>query len=314
MTSRPRNVVASTRQRLLNLARQRGEDFNFLLTLYGLERLLYRLGQSPYRSDFVLKGAMLLRAWSISEHRPTRDLDLLGRGERSAARLEALFSDLWRLPVDNDGLELEPGSVRSEEIREAQEYGGVRVTMTARLGNARIPIQVDIGFGDAVTPGVTELAYPTLLDGGAPILLAYPPETVVAEKLQAIVALGLANTRMKDFFDLWVLCRSFAFSGDTLANAITATFHRRATEIPHGVPAGLSAEFAGDEARERQWSAFLGRTGLDQHTPALGPVVELLRTFLLPPLQDPAFAQPFALRWPAGGPWTSSADPARPMP
>jgi hypothetical protein len=148
----PRNQPASVRQRLLNLARQRGKDFNFLLTLYGLERLLYRLGRSPHRTDFVLKGAMLLRAWSVSAHRPTRDLDLLGRGEPSRKRLESVFASLWDARAEEDGLELEPGTIRSQEIRENQEYGGVRVTMVARLGNARIPIQVDVGFGDAVTP------------------------------------------------------------------------------------------------------------------------------------------------------------------
>lgn len=300
----PRNLAASVRQRLLNLARQRGEDFNFVLTLYGLERLLYRLGQSPYRTGFVLKGAMLLRAWSVSVHRPTRDLDLLGRGERTLARLEHIFADVWRLPAEDDGLELEPGSIRSEEIRGGQEYGGVRVTMTARLANARIPIQVDVGFGDVVTPGPAELAYPTLLDGPAPVLLAYPPETVVAEKLQAMVALGLANTRMKDFYDLWILSRSVAFSGDTLARAIGATFARRGTAIPAGDPEGLSAAFYEDPGKQRQWSAFLGRTGLAGQTPAFPVAADALRTFLLPPLRALGSGQPFTPQWAAGGPWT----------
>jgi hypothetical protein len=299
----PRNLPASIRQRLLNLARQRGEDFNFILTLYGLERLLYRLGQSPYRAGFVLKGAMLLRAWSVSMHRPTRDLDLLGRGEHTLARLESIFAEVWRLPVEDDGLELEPGSIRGEEIREAQEYGGVRVTMTARLASARIRIQVDVGFGDAVTPRPAELAYPTLLGGPAPVLLAYPPETVVAEKLQAVVALGLANTRMKDFYDLWILSRGFTFSGETLSRAIGATFKRRGTAVPTGEPEGLSAAFYDDPGKQRQWSAFLGRTGLAGQTPALPVAAQALRTFLLPPLPALGAGKAFTARWPAGGPW-----------
>lgn len=302
----PRNLPASVRQRLLNLARERGEDFNFVLTLYGLERLLYRLGASPHRGDFVLKRAMLLRAWSVSAHRPTRDLDLLGRGERTAARLEGIFADVWRLPVDEDGLVLEPGTIRSEEIREAQEYGGMRVTMTVRLGNARIPLQVDIGFGDAVSPGVTELAYPTLLDGAAPLLLAYPPETVVAEKLQAVVALGMANTRMKDFYDLWVLARRFSFAGGTLAQAVAATFLRRGTPIPAESPVGLAPEFHGDVVKQRQWAAFLDRTGLDAHAPELSREAELLQSFLLPPLRALDAAESFPMRWAAGGPWVRS--------
>jgi Nucleotidyl transferase AbiEii toxin, Type IV TA system len=297
------NLPASVRQRLLNLARRRGEDFNFLLTLYGLERLLYRLGRSPHRADFVLKGAMLLRAWSVSAHRPTRDLDLLGRGERAIARLESVFESVWQLPVEDDGLALEAGSIRSEEIREAQEYGGIRVTMVARLGNARIPIQVDIGFGDAVTPGVTEIAYPTLLDGPAPVLLAYPPETVIAEKLQALVALGTTNTRMKDFYDLWMLARGFAFGGDVLSRAIAATFARRGSNIPEGVPAGLSPAFARDPGRQRQWDAFLDRTGLSGQAPGFDSLVDQLRGFLLPPLVALSSGRPFPMQWREGGPW-----------
>lgn len=192
----PRNLPASVRQRLLNLARERGEDFNFLLTAYGMERLMYRLGQSPYRRDFVLKGAMLFRAWSGATYRPTRDLDLLGRGEAAVARLVRIFEEVWQAAVPADGLELEAGSIRGEEIREAQEYGGIRIRMTALLGNARISLQVDVGFGDAVTPAAKEITIPALLDTPAPVLYAYPPESVVAEKFQAMVTLGVANTRM----------------------------------------------------------------------------------------------------------------------
>lgn len=159
-----RDLPASIRQRLLNLSRERGEDFSVVLTGFGLERLMYRIAQSPHRREFVLKGAMLIRAWTNERHRPTRDLDFLGRGDPDIPRLEGIFGDIWRAPVVDDGLQLEPGSIRGEEIREAQEYGGIRMKMVARLGNARIPIQVDIGFGDAVTPGVKEIAYPVLLD------------------------------------------------------------------------------------------------------------------------------------------------------
>jgi len=300
-TGSPRNVPASVRQRLLNLARERGEDFNYLLTLYGLERLLYRLGRSPHRTGFVLKGAMLLRAWSGAVHRPTRDLDLLARGERTHSRLEIAFAEVWRLPED-DGLALEPDSIRTQDIRETQEYGGVRITMTARLANARIPIQVDVGFGDAVTPAPMEIAYPTLLEGPAPALLAYSPETVIAEKLQAVVALGTVNTRMKDFYDLWILARSLHFSGEALSRAIAATFARRGTAIPEDVPSGLSPGFHADAGRQRQWSAFLGRTGLA--APMLPAAADLLRAFLLPPLRALGAGEPFPHHWPAGGPWT----------
>jgi predicted nucleotidyltransferase component of viral defense system len=299
----PRNLPASIRQRLLNLARERKEDFGFVLTLYGLERLLYRLSQSPHRADFVLKGAMLLRARSGEVHRPTRDLDLLGRGDRTIARLERVFTELWSLPIE-DGLELEADSIHGEHIREAQEYGGTRVTMAALLGNARIAIQVDIGFGDAVTPGVEEIAYPTLLDGPAPMLLAYPLETVIAEKLQAIVTLGMANTRMKDFYDQWVLSRRCEFEGETVARAIAATFRRRDTGLLTEIPPGLS-DAATDAGMQQQWSAFLRRTGLDREAPALPEALAALRGFLLPPLQALGSDAPFAMRWRPAGPWTA---------
>jgi predicted nucleotidyltransferase component of viral defense system len=298
----PRNVSASVRQRLLNLARARGEEFNLLLTLYGLEGLLQRLARSPYREEFVLKGAMLLRAWSFDLHRPTRDLDLLGRHEQDSDAVEALFGELWTIPFD-DGLELAAETIRSDEIREGQRYGGLRVTMAARLGNARIPIQIDIGFGDAVTPDVLELTYPTLLGSDAPVLLAYPPESVVAEKLHAIVVLGATNTRMKDFYDLWTIARTFRFSGDVLAGAIAATFRRRDTPVPAEEPTGLSAGFAGSEDKQRQWKAFLARTGLEPESPAFERVCRLLRSFLLPALQSLATDRVFRADWPAGGPW-----------
>jgi predicted nucleotidyltransferase component of viral defense system len=251
-STEPRNLPASIRQRLLNLARERGEDFNFLLTAYGLERLMYRLGQSPHGQNFVLKGGMLFRAWSGAMYRPTRDLDLLGRGQAEISHLVRIFEEIWRTPVPADGLELESGSVRAEDIREAQEYGGIRIRMTALLGNARIPLQVDVGFGDAVTPPAKIITLPALLDAPAPVLYAYPPETVVAEKLQAMVMLGMANTRMKDFYDLWVIARCFSFQGAQLSDAIGATFRRRRTPVPPDVPVALTSEFSEDRTREQQ--------------------------------------------------------------
>lgn len=299
----PRNLAASIRQRLLNLARARGEDFNFLLTAYCLERLMYRLGQSSHRREFVLKGAMLFRAWEGEPHRATRDLDLLGRGGPDIPRLEHIFGAIWATSVPADGLELEPGSIRGEEIRETQEYGGIRLRMAARLGNARIPLQVDIGFGDAVTPGVAKITYPTLLDGPAPVLYAYPRETVVAEKLQAMVLLGVANTRMKDFYDLWVLARRFDFDGPPLANAIAATFRRRSTPLPDAPPVALTPAFADDPARRQQWSAFLSRIG-HQDAPGLPGILDALREFLVPLIAALHAGRTVSGRWPAGGPWT----------
>jgi predicted nucleotidyltransferase component of viral defense system len=304
--SEPRNLAASVRQRLLNLARERGEDFNFLLTAYGLERLMYRLGQSSHRRDFVLKGAMLFRAWAGATYRPTHDLDLLGRGEAGIPRLERLFEEIWQAPAPADGLELEPGSVRGEEIRETQEYGGIRIRMTARLASARIALQVDVGFGDAVTPAAAEITFPALLDAPSPVLYAYPPETVIAEKLHAMVLLGVVNTRMKDFYDVWVIARRFSFEGHQLAEAIAATFHRRETPLSAGLPVALTVQFYEQPARRQQWKAFLDRISHQEGAPGLPEVVESISRFLAPPLAALQADAAFRLRWPAGGPWIES--------
>lgn len=212
-----------------NLARKQHEDFQLVLTRYAIERLLYRLTRTGYAAEFVLKGAMLFRLWADQPHRPTRDLDLLGRGDPSVDRLAAVFRAVCGAAVEDDGLLFDPATVTAGKIKEDQEYEGVRVECVARLGQARIDLQVDVGFGDAVTPGPVTVQYPGLLDLPAPELAAYPRETVVAEKFQAMVMLGIANSRMKDFFDLWVLARSFTFAGPVLAAAIRATFARRKT-------------------------------------------------------------------------------------
>jgi len=260
--ARPANLAASVRQRLLNLSVTRREDPNLTLTRYALERLLYRLAQSEYVGQFILKGAMLFALWTKSEHRPTRDLDLLGFGEASGESLTAVFHELCGVEVEPDGLEFDPDSIRVTEIREGQSYQGQRVKLNARLGNANIPVQVDIGFGDVVTPAAQPIDYPTLLDLPAPRIRAYPPETVVAEKLQALVDLGMQNSRMKDFYDLWSIARQFSFEGQTLVAAVRAAFERRATTLPKTVPTGLSEEFSTDEQKNTQWRAFLERTQL----------------------------------------------------
>lgn len=244
--ARPANLAASVRQRLLNLSITQREDPHLTLTRYALERLLYRLAQSQYAGQFILKGAMLFVLWTKSAHRPTRDLDLLGFGEASGERLTAVFQEMCGVVVEPDGLEFDPDSIRVAEIREGQSYQGQRVKLIARLGNANIPAQVDIGFGDVVTPEAQAIDYPTLLNLPAPRIRAYPPETVVAEKLQALVDLGMQNSRMKDFYDLWIIARQFSFEGPTMVAAVRATFERRATTLPKTVPTGLSEEFATD--------------------------------------------------------------------
>jgi hypothetical protein len=301
----PKNLAASVRGRLQNLARRQKADFQFVLTRYGLERLLYRLSRSPYRGEFVLKGAMLFELWSKTPHRATRDVDFLGRGDSSAARFESIFRDVCAAEVAADGLEFLSESVRSEEIRREDEYQGLRIRLEARLERAVIRFHVDIGFGDVITPAATEVEYPTLLDFPAPSLLACPKETVVAEKYQALVMLGLANSRMKDFFDLWAISRDCQFDGAILCRAIRATFERRETALPPETPVALSPAFADDRLKTKQWYAFLQRSRLAEAR--LGDVLAVLRAFLLPPTSALRDGSPFTVFWPAGGPWGANS-------
>jgi hypothetical protein len=297
-------MAASVRQRLLNLSREKGEDFQLVLNWYGLERLLYRLGCSEHGGDFVLKGAMLFPAWSERTYRLTRDLDLLGFGDASPERLAGIFTELCTMDVEPDGLVFDDKSIRVTDIREEQAYQSQRVQLIAHLGTARIDLQIDIGFGDVVHPEAMELKYPTLLKFPPPKVKGYTPESVVAEKFQAMVALGMVNSRMKDFYDIWVIAKQFTFEGSVLVSAIQATFERRQTPIPDSTPRGLSDEFASDLEKATQWKSFLSRTGLQSVTSGLESVVQELRTFLMPLVDAAAKDEAFDSQWKEGGPWS----------
>ena len=296
------STAASVRQRLLNRARAEGGDFLALLTRYVLERVLYRLGQSDYRERFVVKGAMLFVLWEGDLHRTTRDLNLLGSGPSAIADVERAVREVLAVEVEDDGVTFDPGSVRGDLIREEQEYEGVRVSAEARVGNARVRLKIDIGFGDAVTPEVEEATFPTLLDAPPPVLRVYPKATVVAEKLQAMVALGILNSRMKDFYDVWHLAQHDAFDGPTLAQAVRATFERRGTPIPDAAPLALTSEFATDTGKRTLWRAFVRRGRLSDEA-ELAEVVDVLRAFLLPVLDAARGEAALDARWQSGGPW-----------
>ena len=300
---RPSNVAASVRQRLLNKTRGQGEDFHLLLTRFALERFLYRLGLSRHREKFILKGAMLFPLWGGEPHRPTRDLDLHGNGDGGVSHLEEVFREICSIGVEDDGLEFLPETVRGQEIREDQEYEGIRIQMESRLATALIFLQIDIGFGDAVVPEPEEVQYPTLLGFPAPRIRVYPRESVVAEKYHALVVLGIANSRMKDFYDLWTLARMFSFDGETLSLAIESTFIRRRTPVPAEIPMGLSAEFCDDPGKQIQWRAFLRRSRLTDEKLSLVVVVAFLRSFLMPPTIAVATNEKFELGWPPSGSW-----------
>lgn len=281
--SRQPNRAASIHARLLAKAKERGEDFNLVLGRYATERWLYRLSVSPAREQFLLKGALLFDLWFDQPHRPTRDADFLGFGPADAAVLARTVADVCAIEAD-DGLRYDVATMRVEEIREEANYGGLRVTLVGFLGKARCPVQLDVGYGDAVTPAPQEAELPTLLDDQpAPRLWAYPRESVVAEKLEALVSLGIANSRMKDLFDLRALAREGRTKPAALAKAIAATFARRRTPLPDSLPLGLSDEFARDSLKQRQWLAFIRRNGLGELT--LEETIADIRAFLEEPLR-----------------------------
>ena len=275
------NRAASIRQRLLNRARQEQETFDAVLNRFGRERLLYRIGISEYRDRFLLKGAMLFALWYDMPHRPTRDMDLLGFGPGELFVLERVFREFAQQQVD-DGLAFSE-TVTAAEIRKEANYAGARVTLLATLEQARIPLQVDIGFGDPVTPEAEQIDYPVLLeDLNPPRLGAYPVYTVIAEKLQAIVSLGMVNSRLKDYFDLQVLLVREELDAQVLAEAVRRTFAVRSTPLPQQMPLGLSSEFGEDPDKQAQWRAFLQRNELAEVP--LPAVVSQIREGLVPVL------------------------------
>jgi hypothetical protein len=274
-------------------------DFGLVVMRYGLERFLYRLSISPHRDSFVLKGALLLQLWTAETYRPTRDLDLLGRG-MSNTSYRKIFSDVCSQEVDDDGLTFLPDTIRVERIREA--YEGVRVRLEARLGKVRVALQVDVGLGDTIVPASEELEYPTLLKFPAPKLHAYSKESVVAGKFEAMVKLGIANSRMKDFYDLWVLAQRFEFRSITLAAAIRATFERRGTTRPASSPLALRPDFYDLPTKQTQWRAFLRKSGLRGDS-SLQKIILIIEMFVMPVVESILKNDIEAKVWPAGGPW-----------
>jgi predicted nucleotidyltransferase component of viral defense system len=301
-----KNLAASVHQRLLQRSRDRRENFNLVLDRYAMERLLYRLARSEHGRTFVLKGAALFTVWLGHPHRATKDIDLLGSGEPDIARLTAMFNDVCAVEVEDDGIVFDAASVNASRIKEDADYEGVRVLVRAKLGNAVLQVQVDVGFGDVITPHATAVDFPTLLDSPPPRLRVYPRETVVAEKLEAMVKLGIANSRMKDFFDLDYLASGFEFDGPLLVRAIRATFQRRGTAVPDNDPVAFTQEFVDDVQKRAQWTAFLKRSGVGDATLTLDVVTAHIRAFLVEPLRAIRDEVDFTNNW-ANGAWRSMA-------
>lgn len=297
-----RDIGASVRQRLLNQSRAQERPFQELLQYFAMERFLYRLAKSPYADRFILKGALLLTAWRAPQSRPTMDIDLAGRMNNQLDHIKEVVGEVCEIAVDSDGVAFNRASIEVSRIKEDADYEGVRVQFHATVARARIPMQLDIGFDDVITPGPTEIEYPSLLNFPAPVLRAYPKETVVAEKLEALTTLGLLNSRMKDFYDLALLSRMYPFEGERLAAAILATFRHRGTVI-EAEPIGLTAAYCDDPARVVQWRAFVRRSRFGEEAVDLAQLIAEVRPFALPVLSAVSVEDPFKGRWNPGGPW-----------
>ncbi len=290
------------RARLLARAHERKEDFQFVLGRWVAERFLYRLGRSAHRERFILKGATLFLIWQGKLPRPTRDVDFLGTGSAEVGNATKAIGEICSVEV-NDGVVFDLKNIAGEEIREDAEYDGVRVRAPASLDRARVQLQIDVGFGDAVDPPPEELTFPVMLPLEAPMLKTYPPEVVIAEKLQAMVHLGIANSRMKDFFDIWILCRERTFTMSRLRRAIAATFARRKTELPLDRPTALSEAFLLDKGKLDQWKAFLNRMELPKDLAELGEVGETIAGSLMPVIEAARADGKEEREWPPRGPW-----------
>ena len=294
-------VAQSVRDRLLNRMRETGEEYQVLLTRFALERLLYRLTQLPEADDFVLKGAYTFLIWEGTLGRQTRDLDLLGSGPPEDRRLREILLQACRADVPDDGVEFDAESLEINPIREEAEYEGRRAKLYANIGSARFRLQIDVGFGDATVPPPERQIFPGLLDFPEPEVKAYRPETVVAEKLHGMVRYGRANTRMKDFYDVWRVSKQTEIEGSAITSAVQATFRRRETALPEGMPVALTEQFVEEPGKARQWEAFLRQTG--EVNESLQAVVSTLQDFLGPVLRAARGQEKLSGRWPAGGPW-----------
>jgi hypothetical protein len=307
-SSQIHNVAHSVHQRLLNRARLENADFNLLLQRYAIERFLYRLGLSSEVDRFTLKGATLFWVWARQQFRPTRDVDLLATGSQDHAAIRRAIEEICAVPCPEDGVLFDPKSIRIEDIREEQEYGGVRAFLRGSLGQARLALQVDIGFGDVSTPERSEREYPTLLDHPAPRLWVYPRETLIAEKFEAMVHLGPLNSRVKDLWDVTAMARYFDFDGELLREAIAETFRRRGTTLGGQKPESLQPAFYEDPKRTRYWQEFQRQVEASAYGPMrLVDAGEEIRHFLSPLCDSLVNNEPFPKHWPAGGPWRPGA-------
>ena len=310
-----KNKAASIRARLLALAQSKSEDYQRVLGRFAIERFLYRLGRSPHRDKFALKGATLFTLWTGQTHRPTKDLDLLGRGSSAIGEVEKAIRAICEIQ-EEDGIVFDSKSVESTKIKEEDEYDGVRIKFQADLAGARIPMQIDIGFGDAVYPEPELVSFPVLLPMEAPVIRAYPREASIAEKFHAMVVLDIRNSRMKDFYDIWFMANTWTFDMASLRKAILSSFEKRGTAIPTEVPFALTEEFLNDSQKKQQWAAFVSRLSPGDKAPSLEKVGAILQTFLLPCISASTLTQADIRSWTPDRHWngTEADTSSKPQP
>jgi predicted nucleotidyltransferase component of viral defense system len=296
-----KNMVSSVRNRLLEIARRKNRPFDEILVLYGLERFLFRLSQSAHKDRFILKGGLLIYGMELSEARPTRDIDLLGLTQNNIEAVSEIVEEIGRIDFD-DGMSYDFGQLTHETVAPDSEYPGIRLKFVGKLGKTRIPMQLDIGFGDTVVPDAKDMVFPTLLVMKAPTILAYAIETIIAEKFEAALDLADLNSRMKDFYDLWVFSQKYSFDGRSLQEAIIATCNKRGTAIRSDAEI-FSTEFGQHVDKKTQWAAFIRKGPMDNAPDDFSVIMAALHEFLLPVAIACESREEFKLKWPSGGPW-----------
>lgn len=304
----PSNVAASIRQRLKNIADETGRPFAEVLQWYAIERFLARFSETPHSARFIVKGAAVLRAWSVEPTRPTMDIDLMSARVMSVDEVLSVIRDCLKAESERDGLRFDSENLDGQEIRVARPYPGVRVRFRGTLGTARVTLQVDVGFGDVVVPPPIEVVYPSLLEEVGPSVVAYRPESVIAEKVEALISLGARTSRMKDYFDLWWLATTTEFEFEAISHALAATLARRHTVAPSGMLPALSAEVVNSTEKRAQWSAFLRRMNLPGGGPELSEAARVISEFLQPVIQALAEGAESGGRWKPGRGWELGRD------
>lgn len=299
-----KNMAHSVIERLRHRARANDEEYNLVLTRYGMERFLYRLSISPHADSFILKGASLFLIWKGQSYRVSRDADFLGLGDADVDHLRDVFREVCEMECSpSDGIVYRSESLRAQAIRENQEHDGVRITLMGMMNQVQIPLQIDIGFGDAVTPAAEQVVFPTLLDGTPPRLNAYPRYTLIAEKFETMVKLGLANSRMKDFYDIVLLSRMFEFEGNVLRDALNNTFSRRRTPLPQTTPVCFTPMFYEDPQKLTQWNAFVRNAKPEVPVGDLAVLIAEVSRFIMPPIEKLQRGESFTCKWVPGRGW-----------